>query len=101
MRAATPEILDDHDWGEDENIHRELDMDDPEEHKETEQLPLTKDFIVSHNGQRLAREAILMSSAGYISRREHNLANFLPNMDDSDDMNGVDVEVSDVEKNQA
>lgn len=43
-----------------------------------------------------------MSSEGYVSRRgELGILSFLPNVDDSDDMHGVDVEVSDVEKNVA
>lgn len=51
---------------------------------------------------RLAREAILMSSEGYISRRDlGGLLNFFPNVDESEDMHGVDVEVSDIEKNLA
>jgi hypothetical protein len=42
-----------------------------------------------------------MSSAGYISRREMGILSFIPNPDDSEDMHGVDVEVSDTEKNVA
>lgn len=37
---------------------------DSEDRKETEQLPLTKDFHVSkHNAQRMAREALTASAA--------------------------------------
>lgn len=57
--------------------------------------------MINGNPHRLQREALLMSSEGYVSRRELGLLNFHPNVDESDDMHGVDVEVSDTEKNQA
>jgi hypothetical protein len=94
-----------------EQIHRLFheddatpDREDSQERRETEQLPITKDFLISTGGgnvHRMAREAILMSSAGYISRRELGPLNFHQNVDESENMEGVDVEVSDVEKNVA
>jgi hypothetical protein len=48
--------------------------DDPEERKETEQMPLTKDFIVNHlAAHKLAREAFLFTSGSAHPNRESSL----------------------------